>query len=430
VTWPIAQSMQTDAAQIVGQAIGLLYANGQTTQRVISESTRLAMRCGLELRVQAHWDGLICQTRALSERQSDDDWHEQFLPIRPAGVDMNKVAATNRLIDRLCSTQTPIDGNTITQFRETLSHIAAEKPSSNGRFILFAGLGAAALGIIFGAIDPIISLLIFLTAAMGAAARRWLAHITENLFLQPFVAALIAGASGGIVQQFIRTDGIQFIEIAPCMILVPGAHILNASLDLLRGRINLGVARAAYCIIILLSICVGLILGLTLTNGSLNVGAPSASIPIWIDMLAAGVAVSAFAAFFSLPWKMLWAPVLVGMVCHGGRWIVLDAGMGVGSATLLACLIAGTAMTLTSWRLKLPFAALAFASVVAMMPGIFVFKFADGLVEIYASGTGATVAMITSAMSDGFAALLIVLAMSMGLIIPKMLLEGWVARGA
>ena len=60
----------------------------------------------------------------------------------------------------------------------------------------------------------------------------------------------------------------------------------------------------------------------------------------------------------------------------------------------------------------LPFAALAFASVVSMMPGIFVFRFADGLINVYLAGHEATLAMLTAVFSDGTATLLIVLVMT------------------
>jgi uncharacterized membrane protein YjjB (DUF3815 family) len=125
---------------------------------------------------------------------------------------------------------------------------------------------------------------------------------------------------------------------------------------------------------------------------------------------------------------MLIAPVLVGMFCHGSRWLVIEHGGGIVLGTLIACMIAGTAMTLLSRALKLPFAALAFASVVSMMPGIFIFKFADGLINIYLAGNTATLAMLTEMVGHGMAALLIVLLMTFGLIAPKMLIESIVAK--
>ena len=124
-----------------------------------------------------------------------------------------------------------------------------------------AGAGAVALGVIFGVTDLAALVMIFMAAVLGAVARRLLAKTADNLLIQPFSAALIAGLVGGYSQHVFSGDGLPFVEIAPCMILVPGAHILNAALDLVRGRLGLGINRVVYCLLILLAISGGLILG-------------------------------------------------------------------------------------------------------------------------------------------------------------------------
>ncbi|MCD8516473.1 MAG: threonine/serine exporter family protein [Burkholderiaceae bacterium] len=86
-------------------------------------------------------------------------------------------------------------------------------------------------------------------------------------------------------------------------------------------------------------------------------------------------------------------------------------------------------MTILARTLKLPFAALAFASVVSMMPGIFVFKFAASLVDIYDAGSEATLTMLLNAVTNGTGAFMIVMAMTFGLIVPKMLIEGVIYKG-
>jgi len=421
--------MSRDALKNVWQAASLLHTNGQTTQRVILDSTRLAQTYGVDIEILPQWDDIICRSRAHRTDSTDArDWQTDIISFRPAGIDMNKVALTNQVIDRVCANPDRLQPGRIESVTKELASIAALKPSSNTRFVLMAGFGAAALGVIFGVSDPLVLALIFLTAVVGAGARRALVKMSDNLLVQPLVAALIAGLSGGFAQHIFNDGGLQFIMIAPCMILVPGAHILNASLDLTRGRLGLGVSRLMYCILILLAICAGLLLGLTATGGTLASGIANASTPLWLDIISAGIAVMAFGAFFSLPWLMLIAPVTVGMLCHGSRWLIIENGGGTALGTLIACMIAGTAMTILARALKLPFAALAFASVVSMMPGIFIFKFADGLINIYLAGDAATLPMLTDMVAHGTAALLIVLVMTFGLIVPKMMIEGMTSK--
>jgi uncharacterized membrane protein YjjP (DUF1212 family) len=418
--------MTTKFIDCMLRAATLLHANGQTTQRVINDTSRLARAGGLDWQILPQWDGIVCRWR--HQDSADSAWQSAILQVRPAGVDMHKVASTNRLIDEVCQDERRQEPSRIQAFGQALEQIDHFKPSSHARFVIMAGLGAAALGLIFGVSDALVLSLIFITAALGAAARRLLARFTTNLLLQPFVAALIAGLAGGLSQHLMTDTRLQFIEIAACMILVPGAHILNAALDLMRGRLGLGIARMVYCLLILLAICVGLLLGLTLADGALSSGPVIAQTPVWLDILAAGTAVAAFGAFFSLPWALLVAPVMVGMICHGSRWLVLESGSGVVTATLVASLIAGSVMTVLARTLKLPFAALAFASVVSMMPGIFVFKFAASLVDIYNAGSQATLTMLLAAVSNGTAALMVVLAMTLGLIVPKIMIESVVFK--
>ena len=417
--------MVTDRIACVLRAAALLHANGQTTQRVIEATTRLARAFGYEAVVLPQWDLILLRFRPLGA-EAHHLWRDESVHIRPTGVDMNKVSQTTRLIDRLCALASPLTEETVAHADQALIKIADLKPSSNMRFVLMAGLGASALGLIFGVTSQLTLALIFFAAALGAILRRALAG--ENLFVQPLVAASVAGLVGGAAQHLLTDTQLQFVDITPCMILVPGAHILNASLDLARGRLSLGIARLTYCLMILLAICAGLLMGLTVTNGSLTDGMLSAQVPLWLDILSAGIAVAAFGAFFSLPWRILIAPILVGMICHASRWFILENGGGVVLGAFVACLIAGIITAMLARYLKLPFAALAFSAVVSMMPGIFVFKLASGLVEVYRADSDATIAMLTNVVSNGTATFLIVMAMTFGLIVPKMLIDSWLGE--
>jgi uncharacterized membrane protein YjjP (DUF1212 family) len=415
--------MVTDRIDCILRAAALLHTSGQTTQRVIEVTTRMARAFGYEAVVLPQWDLILLRFRPLAT-DALTPWRDESVHVRPTSVDMNKVSQTTHLIDRLSDLPYPLTEAEVSLAKDELTAIAALKPSSDLRFVLMAGLGASALGMIFGVTSSLSLALIFFAAALGAILRRALAG--ENLFVQPLVAASVAGLVGGASQHFFVDTQLQFVDITPCMILVPGAHILNASLDLARGRLSLGLTRLTYCLMILLVICAGLLVGLTITNGSLTDGMLSDQVPLWLDIVSAGIAVAAFGAFFSLPWRILIAPILVGMICHASHWLIIENGGGVVLGVFVACLIAGTITAILARFLKLPFAALAFSAVVSMMPGIFVFKFASDLLEVYRADSGATLEMLTGVVSNGTTTFLIVMAMTFGLIAPKMLIDGWI----
>src|SRR5439155_10380311 len=106
---------------------------------------------------------------------------------------------------------------------------------------------------------------------------------------------------------------------------------------------------------------------------------------------------------------------------HGSRWAIISvAGASVETGALVACLVAGTIITPIADRLRLPFAAFAFASVVSLIPGVFMFRMAGGFVGLTALGGKASPDLLVGAIADGATAILIILAMTFGLIVPKM----------
>ena len=72
-----------------------------------------------------------------------------------------------------------------------------------------------------------------------------------------------------------------------------------------------------------MAISTGLLLGLALLGVSLPVDPAGRAVPLWQDVIAAGVAVAAYSVFFSMPLRMLAWPVAVGMLAHALRWAAL-----------------------------------------------------------------------------------------------------------
>jgi uncharacterized membrane protein YjjP (DUF1212 family) len=407
-----------DDLDLLSASAKLLFQNGQTTEKTVMAVEQIGAVLGYHSLLLPHWGDLCIRVDGPTGPL------QEVMAAQPASVDMNKVAATERVIDDLCVGR--ID---VATARSSLIAITRYPPVGMARFALLAAAGAAALGVIFGTAHWFSLGLIALSAGLGACLRRWLAGLSHNLFVQPFCAALLAGAIGALAVRLQLSSALRLIALCPCMVLVPGPHLLNGALDLIRGRVSLGSARIGYALLIILAICSGLLLGLSLGGVSLPASGTATPVPFGYDLIAAGVAVGAYGTFFAMPWRTLPVPILIGAIAHGTRWAVISLGGGsVQAGAFVACFIVGILATPIADRMRLPFAAFGFASVVSLIPGAFLFRMAGGLVELMAQGEKASPELLLSTVADGMTAALIFVAMTFGLIAPKLLIEHFFPR--
>src|SRR5262249_54351481 len=150
----------------------------------------------------------------------------------------------------------------------------------------------------------------------GSILRRRVTSYGANIFLPPFSAALIAGLVGALAVRYDVSSTLRLVAVCPCVVLVPGPHVLNGALDLMHGRIHLGANRLIYAGLVVVAISTGLLAGLARLGVPLPVDPPIRSLPLWQDGIASGLAVACFSILFAAPFEMLPWPVAVGMGTH------------------------------------------------------------------------------------------------------------------
>jgi uncharacterized membrane protein YjjP (DUF1212 family) len=391
-----------DAIDLVLDAAVLLHVNGQSTSMTVTAVDRLNRGLNTTSTLIPAWASLLLVGPHAATRVA---------AVSPTGISMRRVAAAMAVIDR--AQDGPLDA---AEVRRGLASAQRESVSNTLIFSAACATGAGALAVIFGAHHPLTVMVAALSAALGGLVRRGLGRFGVGILTQAFAAALIAGLIGVPALHLRVDDALGLVVLCPAMVLVPGPHILNGALDLLALRVTLGIARIGYATLILAAIAAGLIVGLASDGRSLAVMQTGASVPLYLDVIAAGIAAGSYPVFFSMPYRMIGWPVAVGMLAHAAHWLTLVVWhLDIATAALVSCLIAGILLVPISHYLRIPFAAIGFASVVALVPGVYVFRMLSGLVQFTHVPTSD---LLTALTSDGATAALVIVGMATGLAVP------------
>jgi len=126
-----------------------------------------------------------------------------------------------------------------------------------------------------------------------------------------------------------------------------------------------------------------------------------------------------------MPWRMLGWPVAVGMLAHGVHWYALDKGANLAIAAFASCLLVGVLLVPVSHHKRIPFAGIGFAAVVALVPGVFVFRTLAGFIEFAGSPSAQ---LLSAAAGDLIGATVIVTGMALGLALPMHVYASRLAR--
>jgi uncharacterized membrane protein YjjP (DUF1212 family) len=404
---PVELIRQSGTVLRTGRA---MLAAGTGSYRVKTAMQQVARAVGLD-RHEAH----VTLTEITATSHRGPIFRTEVTEVRRIGVDANRLAELTRLCDALRP------GTPVAAVDRELDRIGSLRPLYPAvANAAFAGVACGAFAYLNNG-GPVEVLGVALAAGLGQAVRRAMLHRAVNQFGTTMVAAAVACL---VYLGFVLAldlvvgpgPGHQAGYVSAVLFLVPGFALVTGALDLAKLDFSAGIARTVYANVILVSA------GLSVWAVSWVAGLDPAPLPpapaplaveLTLRLLASALGVLGFALLFNSPVRMALAATGIGAVANVLRLQLVDAGLAVQAATIIATLVVGLLAAWVAPRLRVPRITLSVPAVVIMVPGASAYRAVVGLND----GDAGT------AFSAGVQALFVLVSIAVGLAAARMLTD-------
>ena len=149
-------------------------------------------------------------------------------------------------------------------FRKKLESI---KPLKYNRYlvVVMIGLSCACFAHLSGG-DTTIALITFLASAIAMFIRQSLALRHYNPLIVFAITAFVASMVAGLAIKYELGNDPQIALASSVLLLVPGFPLINSLADILKGHINMGIARWTLATVLTFGACLGIIFALSLLH--------------------------------------------------------------------------------------------------------------------------------------------------------------------
>jgi uncharacterized membrane protein YjjB (DUF3815 family) len=107
------------------------------------------------------------------------------------------------------------------------------------------------------------------------------------------------------------------------------------------------------------------------------------------DVLLSFFVAVGFALLFETPKKALWVAGLLGGLGHGIRFVLLQFGLGLVSATLCGTVFIGLTGIYCAHKIHTPPVVFTLPACITMIPGLYAYRTMLGCINIYEGGSDA-----------------------------------------
>lgn len=245
-----AASVQREITRLCVQVAQLLLQHGAESALVVQLSHRLGEALGVDsvecaLTPNAIILTTLCDNHCITTVRKNQD----------KGINMQVVTEVQRIV---ITAEHKIYG--IEQVKQKLNAI---KPLKYNRYlvVLMIGLSCASFAHLSGG-DLFVCLMTFVAAALAMFVRQALAMRHYNPLIVFAITAFVASVIAGLGLKYNLGNQPQIALASSVLLLVPGFPLINALADILKGHINMGIARWTFATILTFGACLGIVLAL------------------------------------------------------------------------------------------------------------------------------------------------------------------------
>jgi uncharacterized membrane protein YjjP (DUF1212 family) len=368
------QSVISTTADAVGKLLqfgAAMLGAGNTATRTRQSMEAIAQKLDLDaVSVSISFDSITATVRR------SDEWITRVRDIRPAAINVWKVAELERL-PRSLKPETALG-----DIEAKLAVIQlTESQYSNLQIGVAVALATAGFAFVNGAAAPEMIASAF-GGGFGQWARMWLSRRRFNQFGAAALSGAIASGVFVIAATLAGRAGFEFAQypagfIASVLFLVPGFPLIAGLFDLLQYQTVAAVSRFAFGLMILLSVALGLSFVIEAAKIDISRQPPLElvySLKLLLRGVASFVAGCAFAMAFNSPLRIALSAGLLALVANSLRLVLIDIGVMLAPAAFCAALVIGLVAIFADHRFKVPPIAMTVAPVVIMMPGAYAFE--------------------------------------------------------
>lgn len=411
---PVGLIQQSGAILRVGR---MMLASGTASYRVKEAMQAVAAALGIDRHI-----ALVTLTEITATTHRGPIFRTEVTELRTLGVNAHRIALLDEFRREVPARTTVSEVNAALDGIERMP--ALHHPVMNA---IYAGGACAAFAVLNNA-RALEVIAVLLAATMGQLLRRSLHHRGVNPFGTTMLAAAVACAvylaSVAVYGAFgLAVDVHASGYIACVLFLLPGFPLITGALDMAKLDFSAGVSRIIFGTMMTVGAALS-VWALTLLGGldtSVRAPLPMADLThLGITALASFIGVLGFALMFNSPWKMALYASAIGMVANTIRKALVEHGMMIQMATVIACVIVGVLAAWVARPAQSPIITLQVPAVLVMIPGVLAFQSVVSLNEgNYVDTIGAILEVI-----------LVVLSIMVGLVVAKLLTDRqWAVEG-